>query len=388
MNVQSMPEAPVTNGAGNAHPGPRSTNDSLVDSTLDALADLGTPDNDAPGRPTRPGRKKQSEQDAPETPEGDQGEEEDGAGESDEEGDEGEQQQTTEDEDDGEEHDARGSKDEPFTVKDLPANKFIELKVDGEKTVVSFKELATGYIREQTFSQRINKTKELTDEATAHAQRFQEERQQLRTATREFLQDADQLYEYFTADEGREQVLTAVAQRLAAQLRTFRENPETRLQYQRQRDQKRLEEQKAHWEAQKQAEAQAAQQREAQARFEKVFKPGWESGLKRAGFPEVSVNGQVTPQGQALWDEVMVRLNQRHQTGKAISPADVEEFVYRAAKLLELPPRNAGKKPKPAPVSTAPKERRRKDAWDNVPKKDRVKNVDYFLKNLRPRDFR
>ncbi len=375
MNVQSMPEAPVTNGSSH-----KSTNDALVDSALEALGDLaGPPDNDVePARRTVPG-KKQPKEDAPQAPEGDEEDEQDAPGDLDEEGDEQEEEPARED--DVEEHESRGSKDEPFKVKDLPADKFIELKVDGEKTVVSLKELANGYIREQTFGQRINKTKALADEATAHLQKLNETREQLRSATREFLQNPDDLYEYYTATEEREQVIMAVAQRLAAQLRKFREDPESRLEYQRQRDMRRIQEERQRFEQQKQAEAQAAQQREAQQRFEQVFKPGWEAGLKKAGFPE------PTP---ALWEEVMVRLNQRHQSGKPIAPEDVTEFVYRAAKLLELPPRNQNKRPRPAP-QPAPKERtsgKRKDAWESMPKHKRIQNNDFFLRNLRPRDFR
>ncbi len=372
MNVQSMPEAPVTNGAG------KSGNDSFVDSALEALGDLAGPsDTVEPARKTIPG-KKHPQEDAPQTPEDDEQDEDPAAGEGDEEGDE-EQAQEPAPEDEVEH--TRGSKDEPFSVKDLPADRYIELKVDGEKTVVSLKELANGYIREQTFGQRINRTKQLADEATAHLQKLNETREQLRSATREFLRDPEQLYEYFTQDEEREQVVMALAQRLAAQLRKFREDPQARVEYERQRAQKKIAEERERWQQQQQAEAQAAQQREAQARFEKVFKPGWEEGLKKAGFP--------TPT-QGLWEEVMVRLNQRHQSGKAISPEDVTEFVYRACKLLELPPRNANRKPRPAPA-TAPKERvngKKKDAWADMPRHKRSQSADFFLKNLRPRDFR
>ncbi len=377
MNEQTIP---LSNGAANGTP-VKSTNDALVDSALEALGDLAGPaDNDvAPARKTVPG-KKQPQEDAPEAPEDDEQDEDPSTGEPDDEGDEEEAQEASDE--DGVEHDPRGSKEEPFKVKDLPADKFIELKVDGEKVVVSLKELASGYIREQTFGQRITKTQQLAQEAQAHAQKFQEERHQLRSATREFLGDADQLFDYYTATEEREQVLTAVAQRLAAQLKRFREQPESRLEYQRQRDMRRIQEERERFEAQKAAEQQARHQQEAQTRFEQVFKPGWAEGLKRAGFPEPT---------QALWEEVMVRLDQRHKAGKPISPADVAEFTHRAAKLLELPPRNQNKKPRPAPVPLAPKARatsKRGDPWSDKPKHKRTADPDYFLKNLRPKDFR
>lgn len=375
--MQSIPDSGASNGQSNGSaPGPKSTTESLVDSALDALSEIGGPANDNVAR-----REKRAERDAPDAAEPDEQEEDPLTGDVEEP--DAEQEDEAAHEDDVE-HDTRGSKEEPFSVKDLPEDKFIELKVDGEKTVVSLKELANGYIREDTFNRRINRTKQLADEAQAHAKQLTETREQLRAATREFLHDPDQLLEYFTDSEEREQVIMQVAQRLAAQVRAHRENPQSRIEYERQRAERKIKAEKERWEAQKQAEARASQEREAQARFEKVFKPGWNEGLKRAGFPDVS--GQ---HGQALWDEVMVRLNQRHQTGKPIEPGDVAEFVYRAAKLLELPPKNA-KKPRPAPAP-APREREKskgRDPWADKPRSKKLSSPDFFLKNLRPKDFR
>lgn len=379
--MQSIDTGSAPNGAtGAAQPAaPKSTTDRLVDTALDALGDLtGTPSaNDNVAR-----REKSAERDAPDAPEGDEQEEQPLTGDGEEAGSEDEDEAAHEG--DVEEHDTRGSKEEPFSVKDLPSDKFIELKVDGEKVIVPLSELARGYVSEKTFHQRIGKTKALADEATAHLTRLKETEHNLREATRTLLSDPNEILEYFTATEEREAVLMQVAQAFAAQVRKFREDPQSRIEYERQRNARRLQEERERWQAQKEAEARAAQEREAQERFEKVFRPGWNEGLKRAGFPDVS--GQ---HGQALWEEVMVRLNQRHQAGKAIAPDDVADFVHRAAKLLELPPKNAGKKPRPAPAPP-PRERASKgrDPWADKPRRERVRSTDYFLKNLRPKDFR
>jgi hypothetical protein len=373
MQPQTIPTESGTNGA--AQPAPARGADSFVDSALEALGDLAGPDNNngrAPAKPrTEPQRPDGEDADAEvEEPLGTDAEDEDDEhGEQDADG-------------DAETHDPRGSKEEPFSVKDLPADKFIELKVDGEKTVVSLSELAAGYIREQTFSQRINRTKALADEAQAHLTRAKETQTSVREALREFVNDPDQLYDYFLATEDREKVLEAVAQRYAGQLRRFRENPQERLYFQRERDQARLQAEREHFEREKQQELQARQQQEQQERAFKVFKPGWEAGLKKAGFPT------PTPE---LWEEVQVRCNQRHRAGHPVTSDDVAEFVHRAAKLLELPPRSA-KKPKPAPAAPLKDreaQRRRKDnPWADAPQSKRTKDPDYFLRNLRGRDFR
>ncbi len=380
--MQSIPDSGSSNGVerverGSSTPS-KSTTESLVDSALDALQEIGGPGED---RPTR--REKPPERHRPDAPEPDEQEEEPVPGEGEEQAEEEGDESAHEDE--VEEHE-RGSRTEPFSVKDLPEDRFIKLKIDGEEAVVSFKELAEGHIRQKTFDQRITRTKQLADEAQAHLVRLNETREQLRAATREFLYDPEQLYDYFTQSEEREAVVMQLAQRLAAQVRTHRENPQARLEYERQRSERKLRAEQERWQAQKQAEQQAAAQREAQERFEKVFRPGWNDGLKRAGFPDTT-----GPHGQALWDEVMVRLNQRHQTGKAIEPADVAEFVYRAAKLLELPPKSA-RKPRPAPAPS-PKDRtagapRGRDPWAGKPRSKKLADPEFFMRNLRPRDFR
>lgn len=369
MQPQTIPE-PVTNGAAQ----PARGTDSFVDSALEALGDLAGPDNDN----ARPSGKPRPEPKSPDGEDGDTEVEEPLGPDAEDEDDEHGEQDTGED---AEAHDPRGSKDEPFSVKDLPSDKYIELKVDGEKTVVSLSELAAGYIRESTFSQRINRTKALADEAQAHLTRAKETQTSVREALREFVTDPQQLYDYFLATEDREKVLEAVAQRYAGQLRRFRENPQERLAFQRERDQARLQAEREHWENQKQQEAHARQQQEQQERAFKVFKPGWEAGLKKAGFPQPT---------KELWDEVQIRCDQRHRSGHPVTSEDVAEFVHRAAKLLELPPRSA-KKPRPAPAAP-PKDReaqrRRGDPWASKSSYERKKDPDYFLKNLRGRDFR
>lgn len=378
--MQSIPDSGSSNGVERVERSSpsKSTNDALVESTLDALQEIGGPGED---RPTR--REKPAKRDSPDAPEPDSEEEQEvpaeGDADAEEEGDE-----ATHD-DEPEEHE-RGSRAEPFSVKDLPEDRFIKLKIDGEDAVVSFKELAEGHIRQKTFDQRITRTKQLADEAQAHLTHLNETREQLRAATREFLYDPEQLYEYFTENEEREAVVMRLAQRLAAQVREHRENPHARIEYERQRNEKKLRAEQERWQQQKQAEAQAAAQREAQERFERVFKPGWNTGLKRAGFPDTS-----GPQGQALWDEVMLRLDQRHKSGRSIDPDIVAEFVHRAARLLELPPKNA-KKPKPAPAPS-PKDRtasapRGRDPWKDKPRSKKLADPEFFLRNLRPRDFR
>lgn len=352
---------------------PKNSSDLLVDAALDALADGGlAPDNDNGSAVEKP-PSKTSRREAPEPVDED---EEALAPEPEDQGEDGEIQG---DEEQETQHQGRGSKEEPFTVKDLPADKFIEVKVDGEKTVVPLSELASGYIREQTFNKRINQTKALADQAEQQLSRAREFQSRLTTEFKTFVSDPDQIYDFFLATDEREQVFEAAARKYAELRRHHRENPEQRLAFQRQRDQLRLQQEREHFEQQRRAEMETRQRQEAQQRAVAIFKPGWEAGLRKAGFPQPT---------KELYEEVMVRANQRVASGQPVTSDDIADFTYRAAKLLELQPASA-KKPKAAPPPPAKEKRAAaRSEWEKVPPHKRRQNADFFLSSLKPKDYR
>lgn len=360
-------ENDLSSSNGAARPG---STESFVDAALDALTDAGPANDNAPEKVRRKPK-------APEADEPDESGEQMPVGEPDDEGEEEEQPEAEAEGAEEDEHDSRGSKDDPFTVKDLPKDRYIEIKVDGEKAVVSFDELASGYIREQTFTKRVNKTKLLADEAEAMIGRARATQQQVRDELRSFLYDPEQLYDFFLASEDREQIFETAARKYAELRRLHREQPETRLAFQRRRDQERLQAEREHWEAQKRAEIQERTQKEQTERARAIFQPGWEQGLKKAGFPEAT---------QALWDEVILRCNQKHGRGEPVTTDDVADFVVRAAKVLELPPRGGKKRPVPAPVVARrdPAVRKQaKDPWAGKTLAEKKRDPDWFLRDVK-----
>ncbi len=375
-----------SNDNGGGKPSPRST-DSFVDAALDAMAAEEEPQQKRPRKEVR--------RDAEADEARDEGEgEQDGVADAVDGEEGGEEEAEAPAEGAEEEHDTRGSKQEPFSVKDLPADKYIEVKVDGEKLVIPLSELPAGYIRQETFSRWANKTKLLADEAQGMVTKAKETESKVRDAVRELLGDPEGLFEYYLGTEDREKVLEAVARRYAELRRLHRERPEERLAFQRRRDEQRLAAEREHWEAQKRSEQEERQRQETLAQMRSTFQPGWEAGLRRAGFPEVTgKDGKFTPAGQALWDEVVVRCNQKQARGDRITSSDIEDFVVRAAKVLEMPARGGKKRPAPAPAAPpratgAGAGKRQKDPWSELPQHKRVKSPDYFLQNLRSRDFR
>lgn len=361
----------TTEPALNGHT-PAGTSDALIESALDFLSSEG-PSNDNAGKPPKqqPPKPKRPEKHEPDDDEGDDPVPDQDAPE-----------QEAEDDGEGEaaqEH-TRGSKEDPFTVKDLPKDKFIELKVDGERTTVSLSELADGYIRQNTFSARINKTKALADEAQSMVQRAQHQQQRLQSEFRDWVGDEKQIYEFFMGSEERERVFARAAERYALLLRHFREQPEEQLRWQRARDQQRLQKEREHWQAEQRAELEAKQKKEASERAMRILKPGWEEGLRRAGFPKPT---------RELYDEVMLRCNMRVQQGGQVTSDDVATFVERAAKLLELPKGNDKPKAPPPPKPKAEASKKNGgNLWDAMPAHQRRKSPDYFLRNLRTKDFR
>jgi hypothetical protein len=367
------PAAPANDGAAPRHH-PRST-ESFVDAAIDVLTEQ---------KPQKNRAREQVRRDA-EAPEAD---EQSDAGEH---GPVAEPEAEEQPEEQGdaeresaeqEEHDPRGSKDEPFTVKDLPKDKFIELKVDGERVVVSLEEMGAGYIREKTFTRWANKTKMLANEAQQMVQKARDTQERVRTELRDLLGDADALYDYFLSSESREGVFEAAARKYAELRMRHRQNPQERLAWLRQRDQERLNYERELFESQRRQEHEERQRKEHQERMRAVFQPGWEAGLRKAGFPKAD---------QRLFDEVMVRWNQKAQRGEVITSDDVTEWVTLAARLLELPKQNGQKRPAPAPSSPRPEAPRRtsgKDPWAGKSQREKAKYPEYFLRNLRSRDFR
>lgn len=374
MMAGSTPDA--VNGSSNGKGS--STGDSFVDAAFEALGDFAGGD-EAPGKPPRKGR---PEEERPDAEDADAEVEEPLAPGAEDEGDEDGEETADED---GEAHDTRGSRENPLTAKDLPADIHVQVKVDGKKETVLLKDALDSYVGQKTISQRLNKTKMLTDEAEQQIERAKHTQASVKEALRQFLSDPDQLREYFLATEEREAVFRTAAQHYAAQVRRFRENPHEELAFQRQRDIARVQAEREHFEQERRAEQEARQQKERQERMLSIWNPGWADGIKKAGFPVMDAK-----QHASLLQEVAIRCEQKQRAGHELTSEDVSEFVVRAAKLLELP-RKGEKPPKPAPLPSlkdrAPA-RRGNDPWAGKSRRDKVKDPDWFLKSLRPRDYR
>jgi hypothetical protein len=268
------------------------------------------------------------------------------------------------------EEDTRGTKAEPLSIKDLPDDRFIKLKINGEEAVVSLRELADGHIREATFRQKAGEAKTVVEQATRIAQQAKQGRETDRATINALLQDPERLFEFYTQDDHTESVLEALAIRYAKLKQSEKANPHAKTQRQVQREQARLAKERQDFESRRQHEERTSRESAATQRRSAELKPAWEAGLKEAGFP------QVTAELQDLVKANVMAVTNR--TGKPIAPEEFKSIVVRAAKFLGSKP--AVGKPQPAPKLAPKPSQAQRRATSNPHRKGSVESLLWGMK--------
>lgn len=318
--AQGAPAGPAGNNVGAA------TVDSLVDGALGAMAeDAQEAQEGAEGAETAedPGEGEEGQEDGLEDPgEGEEGEEDDRAT-------------------------SKGSKADPFTVKDLPEDRYIKVKIDGGKEeAVSMRELADGYIRFETFAKRVGTAATAIQQAEGTVRELQEKHGNVRTQVNQLLGDPKKLLDFYLGDSENEGIFRAAATEYAQRHAKWKANPQERAAWERDRDAGKLKKEREDFENQKRTQTEAQQRSESNARRSAELKPGWDAGLKEAGFPNVTSDFQ--DHVRAILSVVGAR------SGKPVTADDVKAAVIKTAKLLGSEPG----KPKPKPAVIAPKAKR------------------------------
>ena len=268
-----------------------------------------------------------------------------------------------------EEADTRGTKEDPISVKDLPADKFIKLKIDGKEETVSLRELGDGYIREQTFRGKLKEIKDVPGKLDQLEQSFKERLTGQRGQVNKLLSSPDKLFEFYTQSDETEAVGMELAKRFAQLAAAEKANPLAKQQRQLARKEALLEQQRKDHERTTREQETQRQASEASQRRAAALKPVWEEALKEAGFPKPTselyelVNVNVTAQAKKL--------------GRPVSPAEFKAIALRAIKFLDLKP--GGNKPAPAPKPTKTPEERKKPT-KNPHKRGSVDSLIFGLK--------
>lgn len=266
----------------------------------------------------------------------------------------------------------KGSRDNPLTVKDLPQDKYIKVKVDGKEEVVDLRDCVDGYVRRQSFDRMTSKVNANLEEALTITREAVQERANIRTNFTAFMKDPKRLHAHLAehAPETMREMAYMEAERLAEE----KKNPGIVEQRRIAAERKRLQEERDAWEEQQQNEHRTRSERQAIAQLQAAIKPGYDAGIKKAGL----LGAKLTP---AFVDTVKA-LAAPYQRRGELDAEVMEAIVLKAAKL-EPQTAVASRRPAAAPV-TAPRERtqqrRQGKDWDNMPAAQRLRDPDFFMR--------
>jgi hypothetical protein len=228
--------------------------------------------------------------------------------------------------DDHEEQDTWGTEKDPWKLSDIPEDKFVRVKIDGEWQTVPLKEAVSGGIRTQTLMRRVNEAQKVSEEFKQIAMQERERFQKSRAAIARDLGNPETLFEHLF--ENNRGVLEQVSKMWAVHQYHAKRDPQyaeakTREVYEK-RERRMREAQEAH--ARSQQEAQQRQQ--ATERELELLRPGYEQGLKEAGFPKVTKEFR-----RLLRAEVIA--TQEDKRGAPLTPEDMRAAVLHVAKYMK-----------------------------------------------------
>lgn len=268
-----------------------------------------------------------------------------------------------------------GTEDKPWTVKDMPADRYVSVKVDGKPVTVSMREMADGYIRQETFRERVREAGDAGKKAKDIADRAISWQKQQAESLAQAMSSPEELLEYFMGgDEGREAVLRQLATAYAKIVKADQADPNARTRRANEREQKRLQAERTAWEQQRQQSEQQRQQQAAVEQQRAALAPGYQQGLKEAGL----LGKELTPEFKSTVNGLLGAL------GRPATAEDVRVAIVRAAKVLDVKPATAAK---PAPARIAPKPVKQEPANTNGKRAPRPGSVDAIMAGLKTPRF-
>jgi hypothetical protein len=275
-----------------------------------------------------------------------------------------------------------GTKKKPYVRDDLPEDRFVKVKVDGQETVVSLRDLADGYAGQKAIQQRLERIGLERQAMTREVESAKDEVKKTNDHFRAMLSDPEEFYQLLSHADF-EPTLHVLAKKRWDDLAMWRKNPSARAEFERQRNERAFQQQQQRMQQQQQLQAQAQQEQQQLEHRTKVIKPGWEEGLRRAGNPDVN-HPEFLPLAQTFLD--LATKKERMATTDEVASA-----VVRAAKALGLKPLGAGAPPPkkniiPSRSAAAPNQPRNgKGRWDAIPRQQRTNNPDYFMTGMKLR---
>lgn len=271
--------------------------------------------------------------------------------------------------------DGRGQKDVPFKLTDLPEDRYIEIKIDGEKEVVSLRELASGHIRRRAFNKFTNTAQAAIEEARGYAERAVNERQSIRQSLQNFLSDPVKMLDFML--ENQPEVAEQFARGYAQIWDSWQKNPDARRRFEWDRQQRKLQSERQKLEQERQQHDKTmSSNRAAQAELERL-KPVMQRAMRELGFPKITPKFRETV-------NILCEAARRTNGGK-LDPEDLRDALHQAHRLH--PAEQSVQDRRPAPATSAPprpngnvQRRTNGKDWSSVPYNRRMADPDFFLR--------
>lgn len=287
----------------------------------------------------------------------------------------------------------KGTREKPLTLKDLPEDRFLKLKVDGEIQLINLREAVEGsYMRPQAFDRLLSKANAAKDEATRIARDAVDHQQRFRDGFDQWIRDPAKVYAMML--ENHEEVLEQVAVKYAELRKAEREDPMARQQRVFAAQQRKLEAERQRTQAERQEWENQRARAQAVEAATRELKPGYDAGLEELGLAKNAVTDELATHIRAL-----LRVTSEKKGGAPLTAADVKSAVVRAGRYLAAqaaqppapPPARkpvvappARPRPGPAPMATPtrPAPSSNGSRFDSMSQARRFQDPDFFLDGL------
>jgi cytochrome c1 len=268
----------------------------------------------------------------------------------------------------------KGQKEKPYLLTDLPEDRFIEIKVDGAKEVVSLRELASGHIRRRAFNKFANQANAAADEALRAAETAVSERERVRQRVQQLFTNPGQLLKYML--EHQPDTAEKFARAYAEIWDGWQKNPDARRQHEWDRQQRQLAEQRRKIEQERVAHERRMAEEQAATRELERLKPVMQRAMREIGFPKITPKFRETV-------NVLCEAARRANGGK-LDAEDLREAIHQANRLHPADAPVQARRPAPvAPAPARPQQPRpngKGKDWSNVPYNVRMGDPDFFLR--------
>lgn len=268
----------------------------------------------------------------------------------------------------------RGTREKPLTIKDLPDDVYVQVKVDGKQDTVSLKEYAQGIIRMESFHGAYNKANQAYQDATEIAQKSLEERQKIRDGVKGLFKTPKQMFDYYMEHYPDEAV--ELGRMIALQFKEWNETPGARETHKAMIRERQLAAERERFQRERENWERGQHESRAKAEAAERFRPAHNEAMKEAGFPKITEKFKRT---------MHALLNIEQNSGQPLTPERYKEIFAEALSIAKPEDTVAGRKPPPSadpprrPNPSRPANGKTPD-WNTMSHRERLRHPEFFLR--------